>query len=48
MVFITFTTGPIVVATNGLTFEKGDPGKGDAYVIPSPCLINLETGWDFR
>lgn len=28
MVFFTFAFGPIVLATNGLIFEKGDPGEG--------------------
>lgn len=36
MVFITMTIGPIVLATKGLIFKKGDPGKGDVYVNPSP------------
>lgn len=42
MVFITMTTGPIVLATNGLIFEKGDPGEGDEYVNASPWLTILK------
>lgn len=42
MVFITTTTSPIVLATDGLIFEKGDPGNGGVYVNPSPWLTILK------